>query len=160
MLETTRCLLTPIQLGDYEDVKKLYINEQVREYLGGTVSEERFHHSYQSLVGDSHGSHAFVVRLKNTKQFLGLISLDTHHDGVSTEVSYQLLPEWWGRGYAKEGVHEVIQYGFTELHLPEMVAETQAANKASCHLLERLGMTVKETIQRFGAEQVIYTIKR
>ncbi|RXJ04422.1 N-acetyltransferase [Anaerobacillus alkaliphilus] len=160
MLETNRCVLSLIHKDDYEDVKKLYLDERVREYLGGTVTEERVKGSFTSIIEADDGSLYFVAREKATKQFIGTVSLDTHHDGVSTEVSYQLLPEWWGAGYATEVVKEVIQYGFTELQLPELVAETQAANEASCRLLERLGMTVKENVQRFGAEQVIYVVRK
>jgi len=40
------------------------------------------------------------------------------------------------------------------------VAETQSANKASCKLLEKLGMNLKQIVQRFGAEQSIYCIEK
>jgi ribosomal-protein-alanine N-acetyltransferase len=95
---------------------------------------------------------------KENGKFLGLVSLDKHHDGESTEVSYQLMPIAWRKGYATEVVKEVIHYSFTKLNLPRLIAETQTANKSSCKLLERVGMTVKETVHRFGEEQKIYIL--
>ena len=99
-----------------------------------------------------------VVKEKSTHTFVGLISLDTHHDGISTEVSYQILPKWWGKGIGSEVVEEVINYAFKSLNLPEVIAETQTANKPSCRLLEKLGMNLRETLLRFGEEQAVFCL--
>lgn len=99
-----------------------------------------------------------VVKEKSTHTFVGLISLDTHHDGISTEVSYQILPKWWGKGIGSEVVEEVINYAFKSLNLPEVIAETQTANKPSCRLLEKLGMNLRETLLIFGEEQAVYCL--
>ncbi|MCP1355247.1 GNAT family N-acetyltransferase [Aneurinibacillus migulanus] len=159
MLETNRCLLTKLQQANYEDVKKLYVNEEVRKYLGGTLKEETIKKSFFKMVQPTIDSLYWVAREKHSNEFIGLISLDTHHDGTSTEVSYQLLPQWWGAGYATELVKEIIDYAFNQLNLPEVIAETQTANNASRRLLERLGMELVQTVQRFGEEQAIYIIK-
>ncbi|KIV58534.1 hypothetical protein AM501_03675 [Aneurinibacillus migulanus] len=159
MLETNRCLLTKLQQANYEDVKKLYVNEEVRKYLGGTLKEETIKKSFFKMVQPTIDSLYWVAREKHSNEFIGLISLDTHHDGTSTEVSYQLLPQWWGAGYATELVKEIIDYAFNQLNLPEVIAETQTANNASRRLLERLGMELVQTVQRFGEEQAIYSIK-
>jgi [ribosomal protein S5]-alanine N-acetyltransferase len=160
LLITKRCVLLPIQQSDYEDVTRLYQNEDVRKYLGGIKQEESIRAIMASMIEPSLNSFYFVVREKHTHNFIGLLSLDTHHDGVSTEVSYQFLPRWWGSGYATEVVNEVINFAFEELNNPVLVAETQTANRASCRLLERLGMQIQETIERFGAEQAIYRLEK
>lgn len=46
-----------------------------------------------------------------------------------------------------------------KLGLTKIVAETQSANKASCRLLKRIGMDLEETVERFGAEQSIFSIR-
>jgi ribosomal-protein-alanine N-acetyltransferase len=74
------------------------------------------------------------------------------------EVSYQLLPQWWRQGYATEVVQKIIQHAFADLALTKVVAETQTANIASCRLLEKVGMLREETLERFGAEQGIFSI--
>lgn len=152
-------MLSKLQEDDYEDVKLLYVDESVRKYLGGTLKEETIQVRFNEMNLSSKDSTYFVVRENDTNRFIGLISLDTHYDGVSTEVSYQLLPKWWGEGYATEIVKEIIYYAFHKLNLTEIVAETQLANKSSCRLLEKVGMKLRETVQRFGEEQAIYCIK-
>ncbi|GAJ98263.1 ribosomal-protein-alanine acetyltransferase [Geomicrobium sp. JCM 19055] len=104
------------------------------------------------------GRFAAVIE-KRTGSFIGTVSIALHHDQINDEVSYQLLPEWWGKGYGKEVVSAVIKYAFQNLHLMKIVAETQAANTRSCHLLESVGMKKETTIERFGEQQIIYAIK-
>ncbi|MBM7702785.1 GNAT family N-acetyltransferase [Metabacillus iocasae] len=160
MLQTERCVVTPIQVEDYELAKALYTSEQVRAYLGGVVAEEVIEQLFPQIVAKANDGYIQVIRVKETNEAIGIISLDTHHDGKSTEVSYQFLPSSWGKGYAKEVVKAVIQYAFTERNEPYLVAETQSANEASCRLLERVGMTVSDTLERFGAKQTIYKINK
>ncbi len=149
-----------LQEDDYEDVKSLYVNAEVRKYLGGTVEEELIKASFKEINKTTADSLNLIAREKNTNNFIGLVSLDAHHDGISTEVSYQLLPTWWGKGYASEIVKELINYGFNNLNLTEIIAETQTANKASCRLLQKLGMSFKNTLERFGEKQAIYGIEK
>ncbi|MBG9733980.1 GNAT family N-acetyltransferase [Paenibacillus alvei] len=159
MLETNRCILSTLDTEDYEGVKKLYVNEEVRKYLGGAWKEEEaIKGSFNRMLASQEGTSFWMIREKQTNACIGLISLDLHHDGESTEVSYELLPEWWGSGYATETVTTVIGHAFHVLGLPEVVAETQAANKASRRLLERVGMSFRSTVQRFGEPQTIYGI--
>lgn len=101
----------------------------------------------------------WVIREKQTDHFIGMVSLDPHHDGSYLEVSYQLLPNWWGKGYASEAVQRMIRFAFNELKQKKLVAETQTANISSCRLLEKLGMNLERKITRFGAEQAIYSLK-
>lgn len=159
MLETDRCILLDLEPTDYEDIKKLYIDERVRKYLGGTVDEEGFRLKFSGMYNTGPDSLYWVIKQKQENQFIGLISLDIHHDGISKEVSYQILPLWWGCGYATEVVSKIVDYAFKELGLSRVVAETQSANIASCRLLERIGMELEQKVQRFGAEQSIYSIR-
>ncbi|WP_316247156.1 GNAT family N-acetyltransferase [Rossellomorea marisflavi] len=97
---------------------------------------------------------------EEVRRYLGGVSLSTHHNGQDTEVSYQFLPEYWGKGYAKEAVAAVLTHGFQKLELHRIVAETQVLNERSCRLLENLGMRVEEEVERFGARQAIYALTR
>jgi ribosomal-protein-alanine N-acetyltransferase len=160
-LETRRYRLDKLQESDYENIKSLYVSEEVRKYLGGTINEEevfraKFNEMLEELTKDSFH---WVVTNKNSGEFLGLITLDRYYDDINMEVSYQFLPEWWGNGYATEVIREIIQYAFNRLDLPKVVAETQIVNRLSCNLLERVGMKLEKTTQRYGAKQAIYSIE-
>ena len=159
MLETERCVLQPIQKSDYHDVRKLYVNREVRRYLGGILEEDSIKESMNRMLHTNVNTYHWMVREKRTNRFIGLLSLDPHHDGVHQEISYQILPCWWGKGYATEVVQRVIGYCFNALKLSKIVAETQTANLSSCKLLEKMGMTLEKKVHRFGAEQAIYSIE-
>lgn len=159
MLESKRCKLVNIQQSDYEDVKELYLDHEVRRYLGGTVEENQYSMNFQRMVKSENDEWYWVIRKKESMEFVGLISLDIYHDGISTEISYQLLPKWWGNGYGKEMVKRVLEYAFDDLKLTRVVAETQSANIPSCKLLESVGMKLEDRMLRFGAEQNIFSIR-
>ena len=63
-----------------------------------------------------------------------------------------------GYGYGEEVIKRIINYAFEELKLTRIVAETQSANKASCKLLKKIGMKLEQSVERFGAEQYIFSI--
>lgn len=158
-METKRCIIQVLKQDDYEDVKKVYFDSRVRQFLGGVVSIERYNASFNEMINATDDSFYLVVRLKNTNDFIGLISIDEHHDGVYKELSYQFVPDFWGNGYALETIKEVINFASKELNLKEVVSETQVANKASCRLLTKLGMKVIDKLYRFNAEQYIFSLK-
>ena len=159
MFETNRCSIQTFRGTDFQDVSELYLNPQVRRFLGGIRQAEEMNEVLESMVNPAVDSYYWVIREKESQLFIGLVSLDPHHDGEYLEISYQFLPIWWGRGYGAEVVEKIIHYAFEELKLSKVVAETQIANDASCRLLEKVGMKLERTINRFGAEQAIYSIE-
>ncbi|MFJ6569098.1 GNAT family N-acetyltransferase [Streptomyces sp. NPDC091292] len=102
------------------------------------------------------------VKDKNTDAaVIGLVSVepDTRR-GNRAEVSYQLLPEYWGLGYAGEAVGRVVAWVLDHVDVgpPAVVAVTQEANTRSRRLLERMGMGVVDRFVEFDAPQVMYSI--
>lgn len=157
-LKTNRCIIQILNKDDYNDVKRLYLDNKVRKFLGGVVSSESYNNSFQKMINTIDDSIYWVVRLKNDNEFIGLVSIDTHHDGSSKELSYQFLPSYWGNGYALEVIKEILSFASNELNIKKIVAETQVANKASCSLLYKLGMKIIDKVYRFDSEQYIFSL--
>ncbi len=63
-------------------------------------------------------------------------------------------------GLAFEVLTQVIEEGLNYLNIASIVAETQTANKASCRLLEKLGMKKVQMLERFGQEQAVYELRK
>lgn len=160
MIESSRCKMHILKKSDYDKIKELFINEKVRKFLGGIVNTENFDRSFHNMITCSNDSFYWIVRLKHTNEVIGLVSLDKHHDGFNTELSYQFMPKYWGYGYAEEIIRKIIDYAFYELDLNKIVAETQSANTASCNLLKKVGMNLEQILSRFGAEQYIFGINK
>ena len=159
LLQTSRCILCEIEEKDFDGVEQLYTNEEVRRYLGGIVDSGTIREQFQAILTSPTAGTHLVARTKEANEFIGLFSLDLHHNGTSTEVSYQLLPDWWGKGYAQECVEAIIDFASHHLLLTKLEAETQAANLASCRLLEKMNFQVSEHVERFGAKQIIYQLE-
>lgn len=58
----------------------------------------------------------------------------------TAEIGFTFAREHQGRGYALEAVSRLVRHLFEGLSLQRIVAETDAENTRSWHLLERLGM--------------------
>jgi ribosomal-protein-alanine N-acetyltransferase len=157
MITTERCELHDLEESDVDHVVKLEANMAVRHFLGGPKDEQTIRLEFRHYGRSDRLSRNWTIRNKEDGSFIGLITLDAHHNGIDTEVSYQILPEWWGKGYATETVQAVIAYGLEVLKLPRIVAETQMANIRSRRLLERLGFCLQDRLVRFGEEQAIYS---
>jgi RimJ/RimL family protein N-acetyltransferase len=57
------------------------------------------------------------------------------------DLGYRLLRRHWRRGYASEGARELIRYGFDDLGLDRIFAQTMAANAASRATMSAVGLT-------------------
>ena len=158
MIETARCELTTLKDSDWDLVMRLYTDAKVRRFLGGVVDQETIRLKFIEMLKPNLETRYWVIRAKNSSSIeeIGIVSLTRHHNNIDTEISYQLLPEWWSKGYGTEAVLAIITYALTVMNLPRVVAETQMANIASCRLLESIGMLLERTVERFGAKQGIY----
>ena len=158
MIETARCELTTLKDCDRNLVVKLYTDVKVRHFLGGVIDRKTIRYKFLKMLEFNLENYYWIIRAKNSSSLseIGIVSLTRHHNNIDVEISYQLLPEWWGKGYGTEAVRAIVTYALTVMNLPRVVAETQMANIASCRLLESVGMRLEQTVERFGAKQGIF----
>ena len=166
MIETARCeLMTlkdsvakPCRQAYLNLVVKLYTDAKVRRFLGGVVDLQTIRYKFFKMLEFNLETQYWVIRAKDSSSLseIGIVSLTRHHNNIDVEISYQLLPQWWGKGYGTEAVRAIVTYALTVMNLPRVIAETQMANIASCRLLESIGMRLERTVERFGAKQGIY----
>ncbi|WP_351230986.1 GNAT family N-acetyltransferase [Streptomyces sp. NPDC002133] len=153
-LYTERLVLRPVGGQDLPVAEVLWRDERVRAYLGGPVSEERIaiRRAYLPVaVG------VFAVALRETGATIGLVTVDPRSSRGATEVSYQLLPDSWGMGLGREAVGAAV--GWARESVPgsgRVVAVTRAANRASCRLLEAIGMRCTDVLVEYGERQAVY----
>ncbi|MFF9850848.1 GNAT family N-acetyltransferase [Streptomyces litmocidini] len=154
-LVTERLVLRPVRSADVPAVTRLWTDPRVRHHLGGPVIDSVVRIRQRRIVGAS-GFHA-VVRAEDGV-LLGLVTVEDGARNGETEVSYQFLPEHWGRGYAREAVGAVVARVLEDT--PSVLALTQEANAPSRRLLEALGFTHAESFVEWDAHQVLYRRRR
>jgi RimJ/RimL family protein N-acetyltransferase len=61
------------------------------------------------------------------------------------DLGYRLLRRHWGKGLASEGARELVRYGFDDVGLDRIIAQTITVNAASRAVMERVGLNFVRT---------------
>ena len=77
---------------------------------------------------------------RDTGAFIGWFSLKYAGKSSDIEIGYRLLPDAWGLGFATEGAAAMRDYGFDDLGLERIIGVTHPGNRASQHVLTKIGM--------------------
>lgn len=135
--------------SDREFLLRLLTDREVRKYLGGELSFNEAQRRVEVLLQQKPTDY-WIVEFEGDP--IGTVVLGKHIDSGGVELSYQLLPEYVGRGLAFKAVQETLKNNEGSL----VVAETQVKNVRSRRLLERLGFQEIERLERFNEAQVYY----
>ncbi|MFV1466755.1 GNAT family N-acetyltransferase [Idiomarina sp. HB] len=77
----------------------------------------------------------------------------------SPDLGYAFLPEYSGKGYAREAAGNTLKTVMRTCSLDTIVAVTLPDNFRSNKLLETIGFSFKETIELYGAQNNLYEFK-
>ena len=144
VLKTTRLDLVRIGSQYASRFFDIMSKEQVTKYYGmdSLVSQEEAEQIINSFqMGfELKRSIRWGLILKETGEFIGTIGLNNlNKRAKKSEIGYELHPDYWRQGIAKEAIREVLRYSFEELDLFRMGAVTYPANETSSGLLKKLG---------------------
>ena len=145
---------------DREAVVELLTDPQARQYLGGPVPDRDARAAVSGPAGQRWGSFLLLERHEprsggagGTESVVGTCSLT--RDRGELEISYVLLPRYWGRGLGQEAVAGVMTWAAANVDDAHVIAVTQAGNARSLRLLQRLGFTERERFVEYDAVQVL-----
>ena len=90
----------------------------------------------------------FAAQEKDSGAFVGWFCLRPERDGPLDEVElgYRLRQEAWGKGYATEVAAALLAKAFSELDVRVVWGATMSRNLASQKVMEKVDMTVTETL--------------
>ena len=138
VLETKRLALRAPRLGDAKTVAALANDRRIAE------NTARIPHPYKVAdaegfitgVNKAGGEAAFLITLHDDT-IIGAVGLANQDS--TPELGYWLGAAYWGKGYATEAVHAVIDYAFTDLGHEALQAGARVTNPASRRVLEKCG---------------------
>ncbi|MGB1211670.1 MAG: GNAT family N-acetyltransferase [Lacinutrix venerupis] len=165
-LESKRLILRSTNMDDVELVYALRSNAIVRKYimqpLYKTQEEAVIHIKNLLIYLKENKSISWTIINKKTNQKLGSICLwNLSEDRKTAEVGYDLLPEYFNKGYMSEALQEVISFGFNKLRLKAIEAFTHTENKASKKLLLANGFTQDSKRKDLDfPKNIIFTLKK
>ena len=92
-----------------------------------------------------HGFCFWATVLKQDGRFVGSVGLlrvrYEAHFTPAVEIGWRLARDVWGRGYAVEAARAALRFGFEDLSLDQIVANTAVDNLNSQRVMVKLGMS-------------------
>ncbi len=147
IIETERLRIRPLGYDDLADLVRLIDNWEVARWVSSVPHPytEADGRKWIALVRLDHSTgrpRRFAIARKVTDRLIGGVGLDGNAGDESEEPSlgYWLGQPYWGRGYEREAVAAVIDYGFRTLGLQTIRAYTDPSNAASQKLLLCCGL--------------------
>ncbi|MEO5571920.1 MAG: GNAT family N-acetyltransferase [Bacteroidia bacterium] len=144
VLESERLVYQQISDADAPDIFELRTNEKILKYsdrLPMKNMQEAM--DMVKIISDSFDNYngiAWTMKLKDTKKTVGHVTfwriIKEHH---RAEIGYAMFPQYWGKGYMREAINKVIDYGFSEIKFHSIEANVNPNNQPSIKLLERRG---------------------
>lgn len=143
-IQAPRLTLVPMNDDHLEHEIALDARPEVMRFLGNGVARERaevekHHNGRLKSARDGLGYWTGFVGT----QFVGwwLLAPAGNDERGQAEIGYRLSPDFWRQGFASEGAKALLAYGFDELSLTQIFAETMTINEGSRAVLSRLGMS-------------------
>ena len=145
-IETARLLLRRWKERDKEPFAQMSADPEAMKYLGGIwdkATSDNFIDRIEKHF-DEFGYGMYALEHKQNKEFIGFTGLRNvpfnAHFTPAIEIGWRLAPKFWRQGYAFEAASDVMQHGFKDLGLTEIVSFTSPVNVPSWGLMEKLGM--------------------
>ncbi|MFF9774402.1 GNAT family N-acetyltransferase [Streptomyces sp. NPDC013978] len=145
-LRTERLLLRDWRESDLAPWAAMNADPEVREHFPGVLTREQSDASAARFQADldRRGWGWWALEVRSTGRFVGFAGLDPVEEAMpfsGVEAGWRLARTAWGHGYATEAGRAVLDFGFEQLRLPEILAVTMADNVRSQAVMRRLGMT-------------------
>ncbi len=144
-IETERLILRRFTDSDVEAVFEFNSHPEVVRYTG--EKPLRSIEEAQNVIDtvwkrdyNIQGYGRFAVVYKPDNKVIGFSGLKWESDIGETDIGYRFLPEYWGKGIATESCLPLLDYGFNDLGLHQIVGLAYPDNVASCKVLEKIGM--------------------
>lgn len=145
-LSTERLVLRAWRDTDLAPFAALNADPRVMEHFASSLSPAESDAMVERIRQHfaSHGFSLWAVEVPGVADFIGYVGLVyvpfTAAFTPAVEVGWRLAAEHWGHGYASEGARRVLELGFAQLHLEQIVSMTIPANQRSRRVMEKLGM--------------------
>jgi RimJ/RimL family protein N-acetyltransferase len=133
----------PLHADDIDELAAVLLNDVVYEFIGGPPSANEFKLGLRhALLGPPTSKPFerwlnFSVRLASTGQLIGRLEATLHHQ--IAEVAYLYSPQFWGQGYATQGLLWLHNHLRAYPDIATVRATTVPANTRSAALLRRCG---------------------
>jgi ribosomal-protein-alanine N-acetyltransferase len=89
----------------------------------------------------------WAITLKEDGQVIGTCGYENIEIGNRGEIGFDLAKEYWGKGYMRESLTAIINFGFSVFNLSIVEAHTNSNNVRAKRLLEKLGFQLDKVLK-------------
>lgn len=163
VISTPRLYLREIEPEDLDFLVDLHSDPDVMRYIGPLRNEKQVKRRLKSIRSGYKVTPGFGIWLaceSSSTEPIGwacLKDLDQTHE---IEVGYRLAKQFWGKGYATELTVGLLNYGFNEVGLEEIVAVARPENTASIRVLSKAGLVFEKMAYYYQSKVVYYKITK
>ena len=138
VLETKRLALRAPRLEDAKTVAMLANDRRIAENTARITHPYRQSDAEGFIAGaNKAGGDALFLITSRDGAVMGACGLTGQDE--TPELGYWLGAAYWGKGYATEAVHALIDYAFVDLGHAALQAGARVTNPVSRHVLEKCG---------------------
>ncbi|MBR2840683.1 MAG: GNAT family N-acetyltransferase [Bacilli bacterium] len=149
-IEGDRLYLSPINIEDIEIYTKWMNDKEVTENIG-VFTKVKSLLSEEEWIKKSSEKYAFAIVLKENDELIGNIALK-HVDGINGTATLGVFigeKENRNKGYGKESIKLLLNYGFNSLNLKNVMLKVYSFNKRAINTYKKIGF--KKIGSRRGA---------
>jgi len=161
-VETSRLLLRRMAASDAAELYQATGDHEVMRYWnsGGDQDIEQAKQRIDRINNhwEEHGFGDWGVVEKESGRLIGFSGLHYVADISEVNIGYAFEKSKWRQGLGFETGQAILDFGFRELGLSEVVAIIMPDNIASIKLAEKFGMTFWKQFMWGGAPHVAYSM--
>jgi len=165
MLIGTNVFLTSVKDDDIDEIEKWFNNVEFLRYYDMIAAVPKSRRQVENMIKDyqdSYEKYIFAIRDKKTEKIIGIAGFDEIISSNGTATTFIGIGNnvYKGKGYGKESMMLLLDYGFNELNFYKIQLNVIAYNGAAIKLYEKLGFmregTYREFILRDGKRYDMY----
>ncbi len=140
VMVTERLVLRPPHDEDVPDLAKLAASRRVAEMLARMphpYGEEEARSFVQTSRNRRAGGCVYAVTIADTGAFVGCAGLNGTERGL--ELGYWIGEPHWGKGYATEAAHALVDLAFRATEIPVLHVACRVINSASRRVIHKCG---------------------
>ena len=163
-ITTARLYLRAFDEADVDPMHRILCGQDVLRYFPRSDPPPR--ERVERMIGRltqhwaEHGYGVWAVTSRTGGGLLGRCGLQYLPETDEVEIDFLLGRDFWGQGFATEAGRASLQFGVEKLAVERVVGIVHPENRASQHVLEKLGLKFAERKSYFGMDCLRYVVER
>lgn len=161
LLITNRLLIESLSIRDNTFIYELVNTKEWLQFIGNrNVNSEIEAAAYIQKILNTHDTHYFVARIKETRVPVGIITFIKRSYLEHFDIGFAFLPQFTNRGYAYEATKVVLDGLIQSGEYSQILSITIPGNSNAIRLINKLGLQFLNKIEVENEFMNLYSFGR